>query len=151
MSRIWCLVLVLVPSGVSCLRTNGVNTNGAAAKVMDFDRLGKKVRPGHFWEDKSRLTRVPKKSFWKTSFKKAVTPLVLTPCVPFRVFSEGRRPLPRAGHAKLASRAPTRLGGRYCQLQLQGGGQRSRRMSIRINYVDVPVGAGIRGNMKRGQ
>ena len=28
------------------LRRNGVNTNGAAAKVMNFDRLGKKVRPG---------------------------------------------------------------------------------------------------------
>ena len=37
------------------LRTNGVNTNGAA-KVMDFDRLC------HFWEDKSRLTGVPKRS-----------------------------------------------------------------------------------------
>ena len=30
----------------SWLRTNGVNTNGAAAKVMNFDRLGKKVHPG---------------------------------------------------------------------------------------------------------
>ena len=30
------------------LRTNGVNTNRAAAKVMDFDRLGEKVRPGTF-------------------------------------------------------------------------------------------------------
>ena len=30
------------------LRTNGVNTNGAAAKVMNLDRLGKKVRPGTF-------------------------------------------------------------------------------------------------------
>ena len=30
------------------LRTNGVDTNGAAAKVVDFDRLGKKVRPGTF-------------------------------------------------------------------------------------------------------
>ena len=30
------------------LRTNGVSTNGAAAKVMNFDRLGKKVRPGTF-------------------------------------------------------------------------------------------------------
>ena len=29
-------------------KTNGVNTNGAAAKVMNFDRLGKKVRPGTF-------------------------------------------------------------------------------------------------------
>ena len=28
------------------LRTNGVNTNGAAAKVMNFDRLGGKVCPG---------------------------------------------------------------------------------------------------------
>ena len=30
------------------LRTNGVNTNGAAAKVMNSDGLGKKVRPGTF-------------------------------------------------------------------------------------------------------
>ena len=29
-------------------RTNGVNTNGATAKVMQFDRSGKKVRPGTF-------------------------------------------------------------------------------------------------------
>ena len=27
------------------LRTNGVSIDGAAAKVMNFDRLGKKVRP----------------------------------------------------------------------------------------------------------
>ena len=32
------------------LRTNGVDTSGAAAEVMDFDRLGKKVRPGT-WAD----------------------------------------------------------------------------------------------------
>ena len=30
------------------LRTNGVNTHGAAAKVMNSDTLGKKVRPGTF-------------------------------------------------------------------------------------------------------
>ena len=30
------------------LRTNGVNTTGVAAKVMNSDRLGKKVRPGTF-------------------------------------------------------------------------------------------------------
>ena len=30
------------------LRTNEVDTNGAAAKVMDFDGLGKKGRPGTF-------------------------------------------------------------------------------------------------------
>ena len=27
---------------------NGVNTNGAAAKVINFDRLGKKVSPATF-------------------------------------------------------------------------------------------------------
>ena len=30
------------------LRTNGVHTIGAAAKVMNFDRLRKRVRPGTF-------------------------------------------------------------------------------------------------------
>ena len=29
------------------LRTNGVDTKGVDAKVMRFDRLGKKVRPGN--------------------------------------------------------------------------------------------------------
>ena len=37
-------------SQTNWLRTNGVNTNGATAKVMNFDRLGKKVRPGTFGE-----------------------------------------------------------------------------------------------------
>ena len=49
---------------LSSLRTNGVNTNGAAAKVTNFDSLGKICHtstPWHFWEDKSRLTGVPKK------------------------------------------------------------------------------------------
>ena len=32
----------------SWLRTNGVNTNGASAKVMNFVRLGEKARPGTF-------------------------------------------------------------------------------------------------------
>ena len=30
------------------LRRNGVNTEGAAAKVISFDRLGKRIRPGTF-------------------------------------------------------------------------------------------------------
>ena len=35
--------------GVPCLRTKGVNTNGAAAQVMHFESLKeKKVRPGIF-------------------------------------------------------------------------------------------------------
>ena len=44
------------------LRTNGVNTNGAAAIVMISDRLRKKGTPWHFWESKSMLTVVRKKS-----------------------------------------------------------------------------------------
>ena len=32
----------------SWLRTHGVNANGAAARVVNFDGLGKKVRPGTF-------------------------------------------------------------------------------------------------------
>ena len=38
---------------------------GAAAKVMNFDRLGKRNTPWHFGEDESRLTGVPKKSLSK--------------------------------------------------------------------------------------
>ena len=34
------------------LRTNGVNTNGPAAKVMNVDRLGTKVPPGTFGKTK---------------------------------------------------------------------------------------------------
>ena len=33
---------------VRWLRTNGVNTNGAAANVINLARLGRKVRPGTF-------------------------------------------------------------------------------------------------------
>ena len=36
------------------LRTTGVNTNGAAAEVNHFDRLGKMVRPGTFEKIKVR-------------------------------------------------------------------------------------------------
>ena len=42
------MVLQLQEGGIDVvpwLRRNGVNTNGAAAKVINFDRLGKKVRP----------------------------------------------------------------------------------------------------------
>ena len=34
------------------LRTNGVNTNGAAAKTINFERLMEKVHPGTFGEIK---------------------------------------------------------------------------------------------------
>ena len=67
------------------LRTDGVRTNGAAAKVMNFERWGKRGTPWHFWEDKSSLTGVPKKSLFQKHFNKnTVSPSVLTPFVPFR-------------------------------------------------------------------
>ena len=60
------------------LRTNGVNTNGATAKVTNFDGLGKEVRPGTFGNIKVGYPKSPVKQL-----KFAVTPLVLTPFVPF--------------------------------------------------------------------
>ena len=57
--HIWQIVarLPCPPSGRqrrrSWLWTNGDNTYGAAAKVMNFDRLGKKVRPGTFGKIKA--------------------------------------------------------------------------------------------------
>ena len=53
----------------------------------DFDRLGKKVRPGTFGEiEVIRLMGVPKKFPLSKNMKIAVTPLVLTPSVPFRAW-----------------------------------------------------------------
>ena len=52
----------LIPFEQLWLRTNGVNANGAAAKVMNFDRLKKKVRPSTFGKIKVGLTGVPKGS-----------------------------------------------------------------------------------------
>ena len=79
----------ILSSGASCeanlaqsaysLRTNGVNTNGVAAKVMSFDWWGKKVHK----IDRGWLILIdwyPKSPCQKF----AVTPLVLTPFVPFR-------------------------------------------------------------------
>ena len=41
------------PVADTWLRTNAVNTNGAAAEVFNFDRLGKKIRPGTFGKIKA--------------------------------------------------------------------------------------------------
>ena len=68
----------------SCLQTKGVDTNGAAGKVIKFDRSRKKVRPWHFWQNQSGLTGVTKQVTLSTTKTFAVTPLVLTPFVPFR-------------------------------------------------------------------
>ena len=66
------------------LRTNGVSTNGAAAEVTSFDRLGEKGTPCHVWEEQwvsGSTQKVPLSKHMKL----AVIPLVLTPFVPFRM------------------------------------------------------------------
>ena len=78
---------MVVPLGHKSLwpQTNGVNTSGAAAEVMSFDGLGKKVRPGTFGEIKVGYREYPKSTPVNTkNMKFAVTPLALTPFVPFR-------------------------------------------------------------------
>ena len=67
------------PRSADWLRTNGVIINGVAAKVMIFDRLGKKVcKIDRFCQ--IGIQQVP----LSKNIKSAVTPLVLTPFVPFR-------------------------------------------------------------------
>ena len=56
--------------------TNGVNTNGVAAKVYAFDRLRKTVR--------TTLRLVPPKSICQNHVTFAVALLELTPFVPLR-------------------------------------------------------------------
>ena len=46
----------------SWLPTNGVDTNGATAEVIDFLQIGKNIRPGTLGNIKVGLTGVPKKS-----------------------------------------------------------------------------------------
>ena len=42
------IIIIIISSSSIWLRTNGVSTNGAAAKVTNFDRLGEMLRPGTF-------------------------------------------------------------------------------------------------------
>ena len=78
-------------SHASWLRTNGVNTNGAAAKVMKFDRLGKKVRPGTFGKTKVGQREYPK----SPSVKKHTIcsdPISADPIGPFPSVAHATRP-----------------------------------------------------------
>ena len=52
----------------SRMRTNGVNTNGAAAKVIGVLTWGKTGTPWYFWEDKRRSTGVPKRSLCQNTW-----------------------------------------------------------------------------------
>ena len=71
--RLVHLLLDLVLGAVLGLRTSGVSTNGAAAEVRNFDGLGEKGTPWHFWEETSRLTGVPQKVPLSKNKKFAVT------------------------------------------------------------------------------
>ena len=47
--RLYIYIYICIKRVRTCwLRTHGVNTHGVAAKVINFDVLGKKVRPGTF-------------------------------------------------------------------------------------------------------
>ena len=65
------------------LRTNGVSANGAAAEVMNSDRLGEKGTPWHFWEAESRLTGIPSRSLCQKTVSKCSDPLSVDPLCPF--------------------------------------------------------------------
>ena len=68
------------------LWTKWVNTNGAAAKVVFFWQIWEIGTPWHFWEDKSRLTGVPKSPSVKKHKKKCSGP----------TSAELSRPFPKA-------------------------------------------------------
>ena len=57
---------------VSCGQMGSTLINGAAAKVMNFDRLGKKVRPSTFRKIKVGSREYPK--IMSKNMKFAVTP-----------------------------------------------------------------------------
>ena len=67
------------------MRPNGVNTNGAAAKVMNVFRQieEQQVGPGTLGKIKVGEREYPKSPSVK-NINVAMTPLVLTPFVPFR-------------------------------------------------------------------
>ena len=56
---IFMIIIIIWGGSAFWLRTNGVNTNGAAAEVMDFDRLGKKARPGTSGKIKADYRKYP--------------------------------------------------------------------------------------------
>ena len=73
------------------LRTNGVNTDGAAAKVVNLTDYQKST-PWHLGEDRSRLTGVPKRSLCqKTPFKKCSDPVSADPIRPFPTLDQALR------------------------------------------------------------
>ena len=71
------------------VRTDGVNANGAAAKVMNFDRLVKKVRPGTFGKIQLGKREYPK-SASVNKHEICSDPISADPFCPFPTTSPGR-------------------------------------------------------------
>ena len=76
-------VQVIVPSltVVGCGQ-NGVNTNGAAAKLINIDRLGEKVRPGTTGNIKVGYREYPKSASVK-KHENCSDPIGADPICPF--------------------------------------------------------------------
>ena len=112
------------------LRTNGVNTDGAAAKVVNLTDYQKST-PWHLGEDRSRLTGVPKRSLCqKTPFKKCSDPVSADPIRPFPTLDQALR-----GHI-------------YIYIYIYRERERERciyiYICIRIRiYVGVGLGSGV--------
>ena len=68
----------------ACPAASRLRTDGVGAAGNGFRQIEEKSTPWHFWEDKSRLTGMPKKVPLSKNLKIAVTPLVLTPFAPLR-------------------------------------------------------------------
>ena len=107
--------LLLLRAAEPWLRTNGVGTNGAAAKVMNSDRLGEKGTPWHFWEDKSRLTGAPKKSFSQKT-QKCSDPISADPICPFPRASRRRRGRVRSSGRSFTSCSISQLDSCSCYI-----------------------------------
>ena len=61
----------------------GSNTNGAAAEVINFDRFGKKVRPGAFWKIKVGQRQYPTSPCVNKNITISRDPISANPICPF--------------------------------------------------------------------
>ena len=84
------------------LPTNGVNANGAAAKVANFDRLGKKVRPGTLGNIKVYQREYPKSASVK-KLEVCSDPISADPVCPF----------PSAPQSRALFRSPSPVEAQY--------------------------------------
>ena len=68
LTSISCIIIVIIIVTLILVMINGVNANVAAAKVMQFESLGRKVHPGTFGKMKVGWREYPRKSLSKQEF-----------------------------------------------------------------------------------